>query len=86
MEEFNLDAKYITDLDKLINRFIFQSRKFVDYACFPYGLVDLVVHDQFTTKFVDDFEYFAFTKSTKSLISIRTLLKNGNNEDAMIIL
>ncbi|MDF1511452.1 DUF5677 domain-containing protein [Robertmurraya sp. DFI.2.37] len=81
-----MEEKYIKDLDKIINKFILQSKKFVEYVCFPYGLIDLAVANQLTTKFIYDFEYFAFTKSTKTLVSIRTLLKVGNNEDAMILL
>lgn len=81
-----MEDKYIKDLDKMINKFILQSKKFVEYACFPYGLIDLAVANELTTKFVYDFEYFAFTKSTKTLLSIRTLLKVGNNEDVMILL
>lgn len=36
--------------------------------------------------FISDFQYFVFTKSTKSLESIRTLLKIGHIEDVFILL
>jgi len=77
--------QYVKQLDKLMNRFILQSDRFVDYACFPYGLLEYGQTKKLSQKFVYDFEYFAFTKSTKTLKSIRALLKNGHNEDAMIL-
>ncbi|WP_312048262.1 DUF5677 domain-containing protein [Anaerotignum sp.] len=36
--------------------------------------------------FISDFQYFVFTKSTKSLMSIRTLLHDRRMEDVLIIL
>lgn len=36
--------------------------------------------------YISDFQYFVFTKSTKSLMSIRTLLHDKRNEDVLIIL
>lgn len=81
-----MEDHYIKVLEKLINKFIFQSKKFVGYACFPYGFFDLSVYNELTPRFIYDFEYFAFTKSTKTLLSIRSLLKQGRNEDVMILL
>ncbi|MNW33897.1 hypothetical protein D3C74_108630 [compost metagenome] len=80
------DNDYIKKLDKLINRFIFEGRKFVDYAAFLYGTVDLVAYNYKSSKLVYDFEYFAFTKSIKTLMSIRSLLKVQHNEDIYILL
>lgn len=78
--------KRIKEMDKLINRFIFQSRKFVGYAAFTYGLRDYEIVGVKSEKLTYDFEYFAFTKSTKTLMSIRQLLKENYNEDAMILI
>lgn len=77
--------QYINQLNKLINRFILQSDRFVDYACFPYGLLEYGQTSKLTKKLIYDFEYFAFTKSTKTLKSIRTLLKDGHDEDAVVL-
>ena len=37
-------------------------------------------------RYIWDFQYFVFTKSTKTLISIRYLLKQNNTEDTLILL
>jgi hypothetical protein len=85
MEFSMLDSQYIKRINNLLNRFILESKKFVNYACFPYGTVDYAVMDRKTEKFAYDFEYFAFTKSTKTLMSIRELLKMDHNEDALML-
>jgi hypothetical protein len=72
-------------LDKLINKFIFESNKFIEYSAFPYGLLDNLMVNKKSSKLVYDFEYFVFTKSLKTLIAIRSLLKNGLNEDVFIL-
>ncbi|OMD62998.1 hypothetical protein BSK62_22075 [Paenibacillus odorifer] len=82
---FENEYVYIKLLDKLINRFILESKKFVEYAAFLYGTVDLGAYDYKSSKLVCDFEYFAFTKSTKTLISIRNLLKVNHNEDVYML-
>ncbi|RRN71134.1 hypothetical protein EI200_11810 [Peribacillus simplex] len=75
----------IKRMDKLLNRFILESKKFVNYGAFPYGLMDLLRGDKRSNKLGDDFEYFTFTKSTKTLVSIRKLLTINNNEDVIIL-
>ncbi|PIC99901.1 DUF5677 domain-containing protein [Sporosarcina sp. P29] len=77
---------YIKNLDKLINKFIFRSRDFVDYAAHLYGYSEMLMTGETNSKFTYDHEYFNFTKSTKTLISIRELLKMGQNEDALILI
>lgn len=72
--------------DKYINRFLLRGRKFVEYACFRYGLYNAQISGEVGSGFIDDFQYFVFTKSIKSLGSIRELLKIGHVEDALIIL
>ena len=72
--------------DKLINRYLLRGKKFVDYACFQYGAYNVAISGKADAHFIDDFQYFVFTKSTKSLEAIRILLKNGKYEDVLIIL
>lgn len=78
--------KRIMEMNKLINKFIFESSKFVWYAAFPYGLNDFFLVGEKTSKLAYDFEYFSFTKSTKTLKSIRALLKHNYNEDVLILI
>lgn len=75
----------IKKMDSLINRFIFEGRKFVDVSAHPYGLMDLIKHDVKSSKLVYDFEYFTLTKSTKTLISIKNLSKLDQNEDVLML-
>lgn len=75
----------VNRLDKLLNKLILQSNRFIEYAAFPYGLFDLVTYQKTSIKLVYDYEYFVFTKSTKTLMAIRKLLKNGFNEDILIL-
>lgn len=73
------------EMDKLINSFILQAKKFTWYACFNYGLSTYIVSNEKTAHFTYDYDYFNFAKSTKSLISIRQLLKLNHNEDCFIL-
>ncbi|MED2981297.1 DUF5677 domain-containing protein [Bacillus thuringiensis] len=75
----------IKNMDRLINRFIFEGKKFVDVSAHPYGLMDLIQYGEKSDKLLYDFEYFTFTKSTKTLMSIRNLLRIGHNEDGIIL-
>lgn len=75
-----------TICDKYINRFLLRGKKFVEYACYRYGSVSAQISGEIGIEFVDEFQYFVFTKSIKSLVSIRELLKLGNVEDVFIIL
>ena len=61
--------------DKLINRYLLRGKKFVDYACFQYGAYNVAISGKADAHFIDDFQYFVFTKSTKSLEAIRILFK-----------
>jgi hypothetical protein len=82
----NEDQKlYVKDLNKLINQFILRSKKFVEWSAFSYGAADLFIQSKPNNKFTYDHEYFNFTKSTKTLISIRNLLKINHNEDVLIL-
>lgn len=82
----NMNKKQeIHECDKLINKFILRARKFIEYGCFQYGKYNYAVAKKPDASFVSDFQYFVFTKSTKSLESIRTLLKVGHNEDVFIL-
>ena len=72
--------------NKFINQYLLRGRKFVEYACFRYGDYNARISGEIGSGFIDDFQYFVFTKSIKSLKSIKGLLKIGNVEDAFIIL
>ncbi|MFS0864766.1 DUF5677 domain-containing protein [Sediminibacillus sp. JSM 1682029] len=76
---------YVNELNKLINQFILRSKKFVEWSAFSYGAADLLRQAEPNNKFTYDHEYFNFTKSTKTLISVRSLLKLGHNEDVLIL-
>lgn len=78
--------KHILICNKFINRYIFQSRKFIEYACFQYGKFNEIITQKPDLRYIWDYQYFVFTKSTKTLISIRSLLKQGNMEDVLILL
>lgn len=77
--------KKIRECDKLINKFILRARKFVRYSCFQYGKYSYAITNEIDASFISDFQYFVFTKSTKSLESIRALLKLGHTEDVLIL-
>lgn len=78
-------AEYEKKLDKLINRFIHYSRGFVETSTVAEGLTHLLIHREETNKLTYDHEYLNFTKSTKTLISIRNLLKENHNEDVLVL-
>lgn len=65
-------------ISKLINQYLLRGRKFVEYACFRYGYYNAQISGKIGNGFVDDFQYFVFTKSIKSLGSIRELLRLGH--------
>ncbi|MCC5910030.1 MAG: hypothetical protein JJT76_06295 [Clostridiaceae bacterium] len=74
-------------LDKMIDRIILHSDRFIEFTAFPYGLNDLEIDqiDSAKVRLVYDYEYFVFTKSTKTLRAIRELLNMEMNEDALIL-
>lgn len=72
--------------DKLINQFLIRGRNFVNHTCFQYGKLNTLITGELNSQYIDDFQYFVFTKSTKSLESIRALLKIGHIEDCFILL
>ncbi|MCP1310810.1 DUF5677 domain-containing protein [Paenibacillus tyrfis] len=73
------------ELDKIINKFILESKKFVEYSAFPYGLLDNLMINKKTKKLIYDYEYFVFAKSLKTLVAIRKLLKDDLNEEVFIL-
>ena len=87
MEEFCYmdERKKIKECDKLINRYIFRAKKFIEYACFQYGKYKYMLSKKPDAEFISDFQYFVFTKSTKSLESIRKLLDIGHTEDVFVL-
>lgn len=82
----------------MLNRLIFVSKKFGDNFCVPDGLMDIFksyssngrIPDKrlYSKKLSYDFDYFAFTKSTKTLIAIKRLLNDKDyffNEDCFLL-
>lgn len=57
--------------NKFINQYLLRSRKFVEYACFRYGYYNAQISGKIGNGFVDDFQYFVFTKSIKSLVGFK---------------
>jgi hypothetical protein len=85
------------EMKKIMNRLIDKSRKFCDKYCMPdglanilrfYNLVGAIPDDiQYSNELSYDFDYFAFTKSTKSLLAIKCLLSDkayNFNEDCLM--
>lgn len=72
--------------NKLINKLILHGRKFVEYSCFRYGMFSTITTGEISDAYIEDYQYFVFTKSIKTLESIRALLKIGNVEDVLILL
>lgn len=75
----------IIECDKLINKFIFRAKKFIEYGCFQYGKYQYAIGKKIDASFISDFQYFVLTKSTKSLESIRMLFDMGHTEDVFVL-
>ena len=73
--------EYKTYYEKLI----IQSDKFIRTHCIAKGSIEKVIYGKRDMNFLNDYRYFAFTKCTKSLISIAHLLEIGHYEDALIL-
>jgi hypothetical protein len=90
MELINLKKEEMDNListcDKFINRYLLRGTYFVEYACFQYGKHNALMSGEPDAHFISDFQYFVFTKCTKSLSAIRMMLRNGYMEDVLILL
>lgn len=79
-------------LDEIIEKFYVRAETFVYYSCYLPGLHNILskpaefIGSDSNIGRVYDHEYFAFTKSTKTLVSIKQLLAIGNNEDVYILI
>lgn len=84
---------------RLLKRYLSKSRRFCDKYCHPDGLTDILISIAefdslpkdilYSNKLSDDFDYFIFTKSTKTLHAIRALLNDQRyyfNEDVMTLI
>jgi len=93
-----IEAKYKDRLYNMIKKFAFVSRDFCDKYCVPDGLMDIMKFNLyasdipnnvlFSNKLSYDYDYYAFTKSTKTLHAIWSLLKDQSynfNEDSLIL-
>lgn len=95
-----MDEKELIQLsNKLLNRFIFKSKQFCDKYCVPDGLGDILkvysltgnIYDElkFSNKLGYDYDYFAFVKSTKTLIALKALQNDTEyhfNEDCFMLI
>lgn len=92
------EQQYIEKLGKIINKLILKSKKFCNLYCVPDGLatiLQLLKYDVDRSEsvtnlssFSNDFDYYSFAKSTKTLCAIRHLLKDTEyhfNEDILIL-
>lgn len=99
MEISRIQKDYEDKLFKLLKRFAFVSRQFCDKYCVPDGLMNIMIvkfHSNeipkkllYSNKLSYDYDYYAFTKSTKTLQSILHLLKDKEynfNEDVMMLI
>jgi hypothetical protein len=75
----------IMELDKIIEEFIERSKVFVEFSCYLPGLKDSIDGIK-TIRQVYDHEYLAFVKSAKTLVSIKSLLQIGHNEDVFVLI
>lgn len=95
----NIENSYRDKLKSNLNRYLLKSRQFCDKYCHPDGLTDMLLftvetsnipeHILYSSKLSYDFDYFIFTKGTKTLHAIRALLKDHEyhfNEDIMILI
>ena len=73
----------IEEMDDLIHRFTIEGKKFIEIIAFPYGLYEQEKYKIKSGRLGDDFQFFALTRSTKTLISIEQLLKLNHNEDVL---
>ena len=76
-----ISEKYLDFYDRLIE----QSKTFVERHCRATGSFQRLLAGGTDPHFLNDYRYYTFTKSTKSLIGMRELLMMGNYEDAIIL-
>lgn len=76
-------ADLIEEMDSIIERFTVLGKDIIKDVAFPYGTMEINQFDTKSNKLSDDYQFFAFTKSTKTLISIKCLLELNQNEDVL---
>lgn len=99
MHNVNVENYYIDTVFKMLKRFALISRQFCDKYCVPDGLMDIMMAKVstddipkdilYSNKLSYDFDYYSFTKSTKTLHAILNLLKDKQyffNEDVMMLI
>lgn len=92
-----MENTYYIKLHKTLNSLIYKSKRFCENYCIPDGLMNiLTVYNEaktvpdmarFNGRISYDFDYFAFMKSTKSLMAIRQMLNAKEvyfNEDCFM--
>lgn len=95
----NENEELINECHSMLNKLIFRARIYCDEFCVPDALADILkyysevgnVPDKLllSKKLSYDYDYFAFTKSTKSLIALKRLLNDKDynfNEDCFLLI
>ena len=67
------------------DRLIAQSNAFIEKYCRATGSFQRLLSGKPDPHFLNDYRFYTFTKSTKSLMGLRALLEAGNYEDAIIL-
>ena len=66
-------------------RLLEQSEKYIQSQCRARGSFEKITAGKKDMNYLNDYRYFAFTKSTKSLSAVIMLIESGNYEDALVL-
>ena len=75
----------LPEYKKYFDQLILHSKKYIETNCKFTGSFQVVMNGKLDPRFLNDYRYYAMTKSTKSLISFCALLEIGHYEDALIL-
>lgn len=75
----------IEEYDSFYSRLIMHSKRFIKEHARASGSFQKVLNGEGDVRFLNDYRYFTFTKSTKTLIGIYELLRLGNYEDVLTL-
>ena len=94
-----VEKEYEDNIFAMLKKFALISRQFCDKYCVPDGLMDILIARHgtgeipndilYSNKLSYDYDYYAFTKSTKTLQAILSLLKDKEynfNEDVIMLI
>lgn len=87
------------ECNRLLNRLIYKARDFCKISCVPDGLMEILMmysrtgtvleESKYSNALSYDYDYFAFAKSTKTLLAIRQLLNSKDytfSEDCFMLI